>query len=67
MVVQEIRPKQVKVVAVEIMETKHMVLVEEKVVHLEKQQIMVAVLKLVVVEQEETVLQSGELGDIVLQ
>ena len=67
MVVREIRPKQVKVVAVEIMETKHMVLVEEKVVHLEKQQIMVEVPKLVVVEQEEMVLQSGESGDIVLQ
>ena len=67
MVVREISPKQVKVVAVEIMETKHMVLVVEKVVHWEKQQIMVAVLKLVVVEQEEMVLQSGDLGDIVLQ
>ncbi len=67
MVVREISLKQVKVVAVEIMETKHTVLVEEKVVHLEKQQIMVAVLKLVAVQQEEMVLQSGESGDIVLQ
>tara|TARA_B000000557_G_scaffold11379_1_gene9285 strand:+ start:149 stop:505 length:357 start_codon:yes stop_codon:yes gene_type:complete len=67
MVVREIRPKQVKEVAVEIMETKHMVLVVEKVVHLEKQQIMVAVPKLVAVEQGEMVLQSGESGDIVLQ
>ena len=67
MVVREMRTKQVKVVAVEIMETKHMVLVEEKVVHLEKQQIMVEVLKLVVDLVEEMVLQSGESGDIVLQ
>ena len=57
MVVQEIRPKQVKVVAVEITETKHMVLVVEKVVHLEKQLMVVEVLKLAVVEQEEMVLQ----------
>ena len=67
MVVREMRLKQVKAVAVEIMETKHMVLVVEKVVHLEKQQIVVEVLKLAVVEQEEMELQSGESGDIVLQ
>ena len=67
MVVRETRPKQVKVVAVEIMETKHMVQVVEKVVHLEKQQTVVEVLKLAVVEQEEMELQLGESGDIVLQ
>ena len=67
MVVREMRPKQVKAVAVEIMETKHMVQVVEKVVHLEKQQTVVEVLKLAVVEQEEMELQSGESGDIVLQ
>ena len=42
------------------------VAVEEKVVHLVKQQIMVVTLKQVAVAVEEMVLQSGELQDLVL-
>ena len=55
------------VVAVVIMETKHTVLLVEKVVNLERQQIMEVVLKQVVDLVEETEQQLEELQDLVLQ